>query len=59
MGGYSGGGGNEFQISSAIGFLRNSGWDHHKEAIGKQLDPMGSNVSRGRFVWPSVKHIDG
>ena len=38
-----------------IGFLRNTGTDSPLE---KQLDPMGPIVSRGRYVWPSVKYFD-
>ena len=39
----------------AIGFLRNAGTDRPREAV----DPLGPTVSRGRFVRPSVKDIDG
>ena len=36
----------------AIGFLRNSGTDPPREAIG----PLGPSASRGGFVRPSVKY---
>ena len=38
----------------AIGFLRNSGTDPSREAIG----PRGPIASRRRPVWPSVKYVD-
>ena len=38
----------------AKGFFRNSGMDHHQEAI-EPFDPI---ASRGRYVRPSVQYID-